>query len=145
MPPGDLFYIEDAKGEALGGSSAWIGDLGRIRQAGPAWNLRRDGRTYRVGAQWNVPILDQEDRRIPQLHATVYAIPAEPTERQITNSTRIAVLVGVLALLLSAGLTWWAVGRGMRPLTEFASRADKIETLLLAEKRSISAGPAFAN
>jgi signal transduction histidine kinase len=128
VPQGDIFYIEDAQGKALAGSSAWIGDRRRFRDAGHGWNLRRNGHTYRVAALWTVPILDQEDRSIPQLHATlVYAMPAEPTERQITNATRIAVLVGALELLLSAGLTWWAVGRGMRPLTEFALRADRIE------------------
>lgn len=128
VPQGDLYYIEDAQGKALAGSSAWIGDRRRFRDAVHGWNLQRYGHTYRVTALWNVPILDQEDRSIRQLHATLlYAIPAESTERQITNATRIAVLVGALALLLSAGLTWWAVGRGMRPLTEFALRADRIE------------------
>lgn len=128
VPQGDLFYIEDAKGKALAGSSAWIGNLRGMRHDGSAVNIKQFGRTYRIAAQWEVPILDQEDHGVPQLHVTLmYGVPAEPTESEIANATRIALLVGALTLLLSAALTWWAIGKGMRPLTEFAVRADRIE------------------
>ena len=56
-----------------------------------------------------------------------YAMSASRTEEQIDNATRIAITVGLLSLILSFGSTWWAVGRGMRPLTDFARQADLIE------------------
>jgi signal transduction histidine kinase len=76
----------------------------------------------------NAAILDQENHQIPQLYVNVYyAMPANRAEGEIANATRIAISVGLLSLLISFGSTWWAVGKGMRPLTDFARRADLIE------------------
>jgi len=129
IPKGDLFYIEDPQGQPLAGSSSWIeaGDrdaLGSVKH----WKFRRDAAPYRAKALINAPILDQENHQIPQLRVNLfYAIPADRTEAQIGNATRIAIGVGLLSLTFSVGATWQAVGRGMRPLTEFAHRADLIE------------------
>lgn len=128
VPAGDLFYIEDDQGHRIAGSSAWVGPiLDHLRTAGKAWDWKRDGRALRAAAMWNAAILDQEDDRIPQLHATLfYAMPVDGTEDQIENTSRVAVLGGLLSLLFSALLSWWAVSRGMRPLNDFARYADRI-------------------
>ena len=77
---------------------------------------------------WNAAILDQEDNRIPQLHATLfYAMPVDSIETQIERASRVAALAGLLSVLFSALLTGWAVGRGMQPLTDFARYADQID------------------
>ena len=76
----------------------------------------------------NAAILDQENHRIPQLYVNVYyAMPVIRAEARIASATRIAISVGLLSLLISFGSTWWAVGEGMRPLTDFARQADLIE------------------
>jgi signal transduction histidine kinase len=54
-------------------------------------------------------------------------MPADRAEAQIATATRIAISVGLISLLISFGSTWWAVGKGMRPLTDFAHQADLIE------------------
>lgn len=122
---GDLFYIQDAQGRPLTASAGWTKD--RLRSKSEEWSFVRNGIDYRAAAFWDTPILDQEDLRVPQLRVTVaYAVPATHTRAQIAKATRMIVLVGVFALLLSGGLTWWAVGTGMRPLTDLAARADRI-------------------
>lgn len=129
VPPGDLFYIENDQGSWIAGTSTWIEQVQRhLRASGKSWNWKRDGRTFRAAAMWNAAILDQEDNRIPQLHANLfYATPVDGIEAQIERASRVAVLAGLLSVLFSALLTWWAVGRGMRPLTDFARFADQIE------------------
>lgn len=129
VPPDDLFYVQDDQGHRVAGSSAWIGPIqGHLRMSGDSWNWKRDGRAFRAAAMWNAAILDQEDNRIPQLRVTLfYAMPVDGTESQIERAARVAVLAGLLSVLFSALLTWWAVGRGMQPLTDFARYADQIE------------------
>lgn len=129
VPPGDLYYIEDEQGRSIAGSPAWIGPLReQLRKREKPWNRRLDGRKLRVAAMWNAAIFDQEDMHIPQLHATLfYAMPVDGTVTQIARASQVAVLVGLLSVLLSALLTWWAVGRGIEPLTDFARYADRIE------------------
>ena len=129
VPLTDLFYIEDSRGNPVAGSASWItlpdrDNLGAVKY----WKFRRGSAHYRGKAMMRAAILDQENHRIPQIRVNVfYAMPADRTIAQIGNVTRIVILVGLLSLLLSAGATWMAVGRGMRPLTEFAQRADLTE------------------
>lgn len=129
VPQGDLYYIQDEQGRRIGGSSAWLAGMQKqLQEYGRSWNWKRNGRTFRVAALWDAAIFDQEDRRVPQLRATLfYAMPVEDTQAQIENSTQMAALVGAVTVLFSAFLTWWAVGRGIQPLTDFARYADRIE------------------
>ena len=129
IPKEDLFSIDDLRGGAVAGSSLWLTANKDRRQHGDgAFSFRRGGVLYRAKAQMNVAILDQENHRIPQLYVNIYyAMPANRAEDEIANATRIAFAVGLLSLLISFGSTWWAVGKGMRPLTDFARQADLIE------------------
>jgi signal transduction histidine kinase len=129
VPGDDLFYIADPRGgPALAGSSSWMTDQDRTHQNGNAWTFHRGGKTYRAKALVQTPILDQENTEVPQLRVNLfYAMPVARTLLRIKQATRIAMLVGVFSVLVSALLTWWAVGRGMAPLIELASRADRIQ------------------
>lgn len=129
VPSGDLYYIADPRGPVIAGSSAWVPDQGRTGQnPSKIWLFRQNGITYRAKAIIGTPILDQENLRVPQLHVNlIYAMPVTRTQAQIAHATRTAILVGLFAMLISAFLTWWAVGKGMDPLTELAARADKIQ------------------
>jgi signal transduction histidine kinase len=130
VPSGDLYFIIDPRdGHALAGSKAWIGTPSRIDiHTGNFWTFKRGSTTYRAKVLVDAPILDQEDLKVPQLRATLYyAMPAIRTEAEIAQATRIAILVGILTLLVSAFFSWWAIGRGMVPLVELASRADRIQ------------------
>lgn len=129
IPKEDLFYIDDVHGESVAGSSSWLtANKHRGQHEERAFFFRRGGVIYRAKAQMNAAILDQENHQIPQLYVNVYyAMPANRVEAQIANATRIAISVGLLSLLISFGSTWWAVGKGMRPLTDFARQADLIE------------------
>jgi signal transduction histidine kinase len=129
IPKEDLFYIDDVHSESVAGSSSWLtANKHRGQHEDRAFFFRRGGVIYRAKAQMNAAILDQENHQIPQLYVNVYyAMPANRAEAQIANATRIAISVGLLSLLISFGSTWWAVGKGMRPLTDFAHQADLIE------------------
>lgn len=128
VPPGDLFYIETDQGKPVAGNTAWMGDLEEHLRGGRGWNWKRGGRMFRAAALRNAAILDQEDNHIPQLRATLfYAMPVDGTVAQIQRASRLAVLVGLLSVILSAALTWLAVGRGMQPLTDFVRCADRID------------------
>ena len=129
VPTGDLFYVEDDQGHRVAGSSTWLVPIqDHLRTSRETWNWKQHGRAFRAAAMWNAAILDQEDNHIPQLHVTLfYAMPVDGTETQIERASRVAVLAGLLSVLFSALLTWWAVGRGMQPLTDFARYADRIE------------------
>lgn len=129
IPKEDLFCIHDVHDETVAGSSSWLtANKQRGRREDGAFFFRRGGVLYRARAQMNAAILDQENHRIPQLYVNVYyAMPASRAEAQIANATRIAISVGLISLLISFGSTWWAVGKGMRPLTDFAHQADLIE------------------
>ena len=129
VPREDLYYIADPRGPELRGSSNWIPDAKNAaanRQS--TWNFEYGGIAYRGKALINAPILDQEDMKVPQLRVNLfYAMPVTETESRVKLAARDAVLIGFLALAVSAVLTWWAVGKGMAPLIELAGRADKIE------------------
>ena len=129
VPLEDLYYIADPRGPLLKHSSTWIPDLNSARNnKHHTWVFEYDGTTYRGKALIDTPILDQEDMKVPQLRANLfYAMPVARTQHRIAEAARAAVLVGLLALLVSSLLTWWAVGRGMAPLVELASQADRIE------------------
>lgn len=129
LPPGDLFYIEDTNGQPVAGSSAWMDQRARSpRAAVKPWKFHWNEKFYRARALIQTPILDQENRQVPRLRVNIfYAMPAHRTQDQIESATRIAVGVGLLSLLFSFAATWWAVDRGMRPLTEFARQADAIQ------------------
>jgi signal transduction histidine kinase len=130
VPAGDLFYIIDPRGgPALAGSPSWVGNQDSIRKnAGREWNFKFNGTAYRAKALIETPILDQEVMSVPQLRTNLYyAMPVAHALSQMAQATRIAILVGIFSLLVSAFLTWWAVGKGMAPLTELAARADKIQ------------------
>ena len=129
IPADDLFYVEGADGQPIAGSSAWLSVQDRASLASKKrWKFHRGPSSYRGKAMFNTAILDQDSHQIPPIRVNLfYAMPADRTLGQIASATRIIVAVGLLSLLLSAGSTWLAVGRGMRPLTDFASRADLIE------------------
>jgi signal transduction histidine kinase len=129
VPHDDLFYIENEQGPSIAGNFAWVGPIqDHLRASGKSWHWKRHGRSFRAAAMWNTAILDQEDNRIPQLRVTLfYAMPVDSTEAQIERASRVAILAGLLSILFSALLTWWAVGRGMKPLTDLAGYADQIE------------------
>jgi signal transduction histidine kinase len=129
VPGGDLFSVADMHGRAIAGSGSWMPEQNRaVQNSGNTWIFRRDGIAYRGKALIETPILDQENMKVPQLRVNLfYAMPIAQTEAHIAEAVRKAVLVGVLSLLVSGLLTWWAVGRGMAPLIELASRADKIQ------------------
>ena len=128
-PKGDLFYIEDTYGQPVAGTSSWIKVTDRTALAAKKhWKFHVGSASYRAKALVKVAILDQENHQVPQIRVNLfYAMPANRTEAQIANATRIAIGVGLLSLILSVGATWQAVGRGMRPLSEFANQADLIE------------------
>ncbi len=128
VPNGDLFLISDPHGQTVAGSSSWITDETRPEPNARAWRFKLNGIKYSGKALIGTPILDQENTKVPQLRVNLYyAMPVARTQARIGEAARKAVLVGVLSLLVSALLTWWAVGRGMAPLIELASRADKIQ------------------
>jgi signal transduction histidine kinase len=129
LPSGDLFYVVDPHGRALAGSGSWIGQqAGAQQNARKTWLFKHDGITYRGKALIESPIFDQENMNVPQLRVNLfYAVPATQTQARIAEAMREAVMVGIVSLLVSALLTWWAVGAGMAPLIELASRADKIQ------------------
>ncbi len=128
VPQGDLFYIVDPRGRMVAGSSSWITEQNRPEAHARVWLFKLNGIKYRGKALIETPILDQEDMKVPQLHVNLYyAMPVARTESRIAEAARKAVMVGLLSLLVSALLTWWAVGKGMAPLTELALRADKIQ------------------
>ena len=127
IPREDLFYIQDPHGNALAGSASWITN-DREQRPGRPWKFAHNGIQYRGKALLQAPILDQENRQVPQLKVDLYyAMPVTRTEAQIESGSRAAVLAGILCLCISAGLTWLAVGRGMRPLTDLARQADMIQ------------------
>ena len=129
IPPGDLFYIADANGQPVAGSSSWIEATDERRQSvGRRWKFHHGSSSFRGNAMIDTTILDQDNHQVPPIHVSVYyAMPADRTLAQMVNATRIVIAVGILSLILSAGSTWLAVGRGMRPLTDFAVQADRIE------------------
>lgn len=129
VPVGDLYYIADPRGPVLRRSSNWIPDATNAqRNIKGTWNFEYGGIMYRGKALVNAAILDQEDMKVPQLRVNLfYAMPVAEAETRVKEAAREAVLIGLLALTVSAALTWWAVGKGVAPLIELAARADKIE------------------
>ena len=130
IPRGDLFFfIRDAHGHPVAGSSAWLTqDQLAWNNSDARWALQHNALHYRAFVLMRAPILDQENHTIPQLCVDVfYAMPSDLIEARIRESLEAAFGVGLLSLLLSLVSTWWAVTRGLTPLTDFAQQADRIQ------------------
>ncbi len=128
-PAEDFYYIEDSRGQFLAGNKDWYASVaGHFPASGKSWEWRAMGRPYHSAALWNAEIIDMEVKSLPRLRVNLfYAMPVDATQHQIDKASRLAALAGLLSVLLSALLTWWAVGRGMAPLTAFAQYADQIQ------------------
>lgn len=129
VPGEDFFYIEDAQGHPVAGDNAWFKPFfGELPAAGKTLRRSLNGRPYRVAVLWHAEILDQENNGVPRPRMNLfYAMAVDETQHQIDHASRLAALAGLFSALLSALLSGWAVGRGMRPLIGFARYADRIE------------------
>jgi two-component system OmpR family sensor kinase len=87
----------------------------------------RDGKPFQVGSangtgEW-VALALVNDRRT---HVIAVALPLRPLESTVSQFLLYAVLIGAIALLITALLGWFLVRRTFRPLTRIEDTAAKI-------------------
>lgn len=129
LPSGDRLLVTDAQGKKLGGSDDWapLGPLpSEPRSVVP---LKIGGSQYRALILQRLPVVDTEAQPTPASPTitVIYAAPIAPVETHIWH-VELQAIEACLALLAAATLvTAWALTRGLRPLRELASDAEKID------------------
>ena len=129
LPKSDHVLVTDAQGKILGGSADWypLGSLpNELRSVVP---LKIGETEFRALIVQNLPVIDTEAQTTPTSPTitVVYASPIAPVETHIWH-VELQAIEACVALLAAAMLvTGWALTRGLRPLYDLASDAEKID------------------
>ena len=126
---GDRFLVRDGHGKRIGGSDDWL-PAGPLPQEMHSVVPMRIGETeYRALILQKLPVVDTERQPAPASPTItlIYAAPVAPVETHIRH-VEIQAIEACLALLAAAMLvSAWALTRGLRPLRDLASDAERID------------------
>ncbi|MHB8734117.1 MAG: ATP-binding protein [Terriglobales bacterium] len=130
-PYSDFYEVRTAQGELVARSPGWEGlqppAAGATQEP---WTLSHDGTPYRGLVLANLPVLDPEE--VPPGHAlrlqVSYAAPTVRMQAAVAELWRDWSLVSLLLLLITGGLAFWGVRRGLWPLRDLTRAATAIST-----------------
>lgn len=125
IPPNHLFIVLDAKGKTI--ANRGLDGFVLAPDGQKIFPLVHDGKQYRAMQLRSFELQGEEGIKIPPHLDLLYAMPADGLESRFHKVVITAVIIGVLFLLLTALVTWWAVARGLQPLNELAERAAAID------------------
>ena len=129
LPKGDRFFLTDAAGDKIDGSPNWPAIHPLPRDLRSVVNVNVAGAQYHALVLQKLPVVDPEAEPTPASPTLtlVYAAPVAPIEAHIRRLELQSLFTCIALLATSMLTTLWALTRGLRPLRELASGAEKID------------------
>lgn len=129
LPKDDRFLLTDAKGEKIDGSEGWQVPRPLPLEPRSVVSLQVGGIQYRALLLQKLPVVDPEAEPTPSSPTLnlLYAAPTAPVEAHI-DRVKIQSIMACLALLAaSTAISAWALTRGLRPLRNLTTGAERID------------------
>jgi signal transduction histidine kinase len=129
LPKNDRFLITDASGEKIAGSLVSSQLPALPRQQRGIVQLKVGAAPYRALVMQRLPVVDPEAKPTPASPTItlLYASPTAPVEAHIRRVELQAMAACLALLTVSTLVSAWALTRGLRPLRDLASDAEKID------------------
>jgi signal transduction histidine kinase len=130
LPAEDVYEVRDSGGRLLGRSANWQGpDPGETASIGDhIYWTRINGRHYRVLTLHGLRVVDPGDKGggMPRHILVAYGAPTAPVWHQIRNAIVFFSLSNFVLLLVTGVLMAWLLHRGLAPMRELATEAERI-------------------
>ena len=130
LPAEDVYEVRDSSGRLLGRSANWQGPgPGETGSTGDhIYWTRISGRHYRVLTLHGLRMVDPGDKGggTPRHILVAYGAPTAPVWHQIRNAIVFFSLSNFVLLLVTGVLMAWLLHRGLAPMRELATEAERI-------------------
>jgi signal transduction histidine kinase len=129
LPKDDRFLITDASGGKIAGSLVSSQLQALPREPRGVAELKVGAAPYRALVLQRLPVVDPEAEPTPASPTItlIYASPTAPVEAHIQRIELQATAACLALLTVSTLVSAWALTRGLRPLRNLASEAEKID------------------
>ncbi len=130
LPAEDVYEVRDSNGRLLGRSANWQGpephDVSSSEDR--IYPTRIAGRHYRVLTLHGLRVVDPGDKGggTPRHILVVYGSPTSHVWHQVRNAIIFFSLSNLVLLIVTGVLMAWLLHRGLAPMRQLASEAEKI-------------------
>lgn len=129
-PADDSFAVYGEDGRRISSSPRFDARLLALTGAKGFRNEQSGGASYRVKEQPGLRIIDRAETNgvgVQRPITIVYATPQTFVQHELAEATRFYVTAGVLTTAIVALLLTWVLRRSLRPISELAAAAAKIQ------------------
>ena len=130
LPAEDVYEVRDSSGRLLGRSTNWQGPAAEetASTGDHIYWTRISGRHYRVLTLHGLRMVDPGDKGggTPRHILVAYGAPTAPVWHQIRNAIVFFSLSNFVLLLVTGVLMAWLLHRGLAPMRELATEAERI-------------------
>lgn len=129
LPMRDVYVLSDATGSVIAASGSWRPGTGLPTAARSFVDLRIDDKRYHVLIEQGISMFDDdpvERARLPKL-TLAYGARTGGVDEHVRELAWSAVGLGLAILAASLLATAWVVRVGLRPVTQLADSAAKID------------------
>lgn len=140
LPPTDIYEVYDERGRLLGRSHAWPSAPGETTMAAASAvqlaaapdnsisRLKWHDRHYRLLLLHGTRLVDPGEAGGGKLHrvTVLYGAPTEPVWRDIRSAVGFYAIGSLLLLAITGPLIAWLLHRGLEPLRQLASLAERV-------------------
>jgi signal transduction histidine kinase len=135
LPPDDVYEVRDSNGRLLGRSPNWHGpnprdvaSSGDLSDGVRIYQTRINAHHYRVLALRGLRVVDPGDKGggTPRHILVVYGVRTAQVWHQVRNAIVFFSLSNLVLLLVTGVLMAWLLHRGLAPMRQLATEAEKI-------------------
>ena len=130
LPSEDVYEVRDSNGRLLGRSANWQGPDPHDVATGQdrIYLTRVNGRHYRVLTLHGLRVVDPGDKGggTPRHILVIYGAPTRYVWHQVRNAIIFFSLSNLVLLIVTGVLMAWLLHRGLTPMRQLASEAEKI-------------------
>lgn len=129
LPKNDIYVLVDSNGRTIASSGAWRPSGTLPSEARSFVNQEVKGHHYRILIQQGITLFDDDPHKmalLPKLNL-FYGARVGGVEERIQGAGWIAAGLAVAILIFSLAATAWVVRSGLRPVSQLATRAARIE------------------
>lgn len=129
IPESNRFSVLGDRGKKIDGSPGWPPRSTLLPELRSIVTATVAGTQFRMIVLKNLPLVDSESESasLPRTVSLIYAAPIAPVEAHIRRVEEEALCTCLAFLAISMLGSTWALNRGLRPLRELASAAEKID------------------